>query len=453
MGGKGLLTAITAALMLVVGTPVGAAEDDVRTRLQDLEKKLQGYEQLKEEVERLKAQVRAEEGAAKQRAEAKPAAPALPDWVSKITPFGDIRVRNETFLRSGDRDRLRQRFRLRFGLKVKPNDEIDFGLKLASGNASDPISNNQTFTDDSTFKNINIANAYLKLAPSKSLGLERAWFTVMGGKFDVPMYTATRLVLDGDLTPEGFFESFQLVDRKGGVLRGLALNLGQWIFQENSSTGEGAIYGFQGATRLAFGDVAVNLGVGDYLYVKESSIAVARNRNTALSITNTVTLSDGTVVGGRPIDPTKFGLNKDGKDAEGNPITIKRLNNQFNDLNVGGDLTIPTGMKAFPVKLFGDYVNNTEASGSDDQGFQVGAMIGSSKEPGDVFFSYAYQRLETDAVVSAFGDSDFGRDGGTNTEGHILQTGYTLTKNLSFLSTAWITEPVDDVAGRNSNTD
>jgi len=62
-------------------------------------------------------------------------------------------------------------------------------------------------------------------------------------------------------------------------------------------------------------------------------------------------------------------------------------------------------------------------------------------------------RLETDAVVSAFTDSDFGRDGGTNTEGHILQTGYTLTKNLSFVSTAWITEPVNNVSGRSSDTD
>lgn len=387
----------------------------------------------------------------KEQAATEKAIPKVPEWLKMVTLFGDMRVRNESFFREATPQRNRQRFRLRLGAKVKPNDETELGFKLATGSASDPISNNQTFTDDFGFKSINVANAYLKLAPSKSLAFDRAWFTAMGGKFDVPTYTATKLLFDGDLTPEGFFESFKLVEAKEGALRGVALNLGQWIFQENSSTGDGAIYAFQGLTNLAFGDVKVNFGIADYLYVKESSIAVARNKNTSLQITNTVTLSDGTVVGGRPVDPTKFGPDKDGKDADGEPITIKRLNNQFNNLNVGADVTIPTGMTAFPVKVFGDYVNNTEAAGSDDQGFQGGAMIGSSKNPGDFFFSYAYQRLETDAVVSAFTDSDFGRDGGTNTKGHILQTGYTLTKNLSFLSTAWITKPVKNVSGRSSD--
>ena len=80
-------------------------------------------------------------------------------------------------------------------------------------------------------------------------------------------------------------------------------------------------------------------------------------------------------------------------------------------------------------------------------------MIGNNKDACDYFFTYAYEYLETDAVISAFSDSDFGRDGGTNTKAHILQAGYVVQKNLSLLSTAWIDKPVDDVAGRNSNTD
>ncbi len=56
-------------------------------------------------------------------------------------------------------------------------------------------------------------------------------------------------------------------------------------------------------------------------------------------------------------------------------------------------------------------------------------------------------------MISAFSDSDFGRSGGTNTKAHILQAGYVLSKYLSLLSTTWIDKPVDDVAGRNSNTD
>ena len=392
--------------------------------------------------------------------------PALPEWVKMVTLFGDVRIRNESFFQDGTPDRIRQRFRLRFGAKIKPSDEIETGFKLASGNANDPISNNQTFTDEFTFKNINIANAYIKLTPYKSIGLERPWVTLMGGKFDQPMYvppTPNQLVFDSDLTPEGFYESLKVVDEKEGFLRTLALNLGQWIFQENSNTGEAAIYGFQGVGIAALGNALWTIGVADYHYNDPSSIAVARNTNSSLNITNFVTLSDGEVVGGLPVDPSKAGPNKNGTTAPtvdpvtgatipGKPITITKLNSAFNDLDVATDVLIPTGWPAFPLRVFGDFVDNTEAS-SNDMGYQGGVTLGNYKDPGDFFFTYAYEYLETDAVVSAFTNSDFGRNGGTNTKAHILQTGYTLTKNLSLLSTAWIDKPVDNVSGRNSNTD
>jgi hypothetical protein len=397
----------------------------------------------------------AKEAEAKKVQEAKAAppapaagAPSLPAWVSMITPFGDVRIRNESFFQDGTTDRIRQRFRLRFGAKVKPSDEVELAFKLASGNPDDPISNNQTFSDTFTFKDINIANAYIKLAPAKSIGLDRPWVTLMGGKFDVPMYRVpapTQLVYDNDLTPEGFYESLKVVDEKEGILRGLSMNLGQWIVQEKSNSGESAIFAFQGLGTLAFGDVLLNLAVSDYKYNDPDSIAQAKNSNSDLAITNFVQLSDGTIVGGKSVGPTT--------DADGNPVTITRMISGFNDLEVGGDLLIPTPMKQFPVRIYGGYVNNTEANTSADDGYQAGFTIGSSNAPGDFHFSYAYEYLKTDAVVSAFSDSDFGRSGGTNTKAHILQAGYVLTKYFSLLSTAWIDKPVDDVSGRNSNTD
>jgi hypothetical protein len=374
--------------------------------------------------------------------------PSLPEWVNMITFFGDVRVRNEAFFQSGTSDRNRDRFRLRFGAKVKPSDELEVAFKLASGNADDPISNNQTFTDTFSFKDINIANAYIKLTPYKSIGLDRPWVTLMGGKFDVPMYrppSPNMLLFDKDLTPEGFYEGLKAIDEKDGIVRGLSVNLGQWIIQENSNTGEAAIYGFQGLGNFALGQALLNLAVSDYTYNDPSSIAVAHNSNSALSITNFVELSNGTIVGGKPINPST--------DAEGNPVTITRYISGFNDLEVAGDVLIPTPMKRWPVRLYGDYVRNTEAHTSGDQGYQGGFTIGSSKEEGDFAFSYAYEYLETDAVVSAFSDSDFGRNGGTNTKAHILQAGYIISKHLSLLSTAWIDKPVSNVAGRNSNTD
>ena len=40
-------------------------------------------------------------------------APDVPEWLAKVTQFGDVRLRNETFFRKDDPDRVRQRFRLR----------------------------------------------------------------------------------------------------------------------------------------------------------------------------------------------------------------------------------------------------------------------------------------------------------------------------------------------------
>jgi hypothetical protein len=115
--------------------------------------------------------------------------PALPERVKMVTLSGDIRIRNEVLFQKGTEDRVRQRFRLRFGVKAKPSDEIETGFKLASGNPDDPISNNQTFTDEFTPKDVKIANAYIKLTPYNSIGLDRIgfdrpWLTAMGGKFD-----------------------------------------------------------------------------------------------------------------------------------------------------------------------------------------------------------------------------------------------------------------------------
>ena len=394
--------------------------------------------------------------------------PQMPEWLKMVTLFGDARVRNESFFQDGTKDRIRQRFRLRFGFRVNPTDEIEFGFKLASGNSNDPISNNQTFTDEFTPKSINIANTYVKLSPSHSIGLDRPWLTVTGGKFDQPFYvppTPNQLVYDPDLTPEGFFEALKVVDQKEGWLRTVALNMGQFIFQENSNTGEAAIYGFQGLTSMAFDKVMFNFGPAVYHYNDPSSIAVARNSNTSLQITNCVELSDKEVICGKSANPATAGPNKNGMTdpvvdpvtgevvTPAKPITITRLISPFTVVDFPMDLLIPTGLPRWPVRVFGDYAFNADArSSAADQGYQGGFTIGTNKDPCDFWFSYAYEQLETDAVISAFTNSDFGPIGGTNVKGNVLQAGYVLTKNLSLLSTATITKPVDNVSGVNTNT-
>src|SRR5689334_24465657 len=61
-------------------------------------------------------------------------------------------------------------------------------------------------------------NAYITIRPSKSIGLERPFFSVTGGKFSVNFFRpravmGSELIFDEDLTPEGLAEEVTL-DRK-----------------------------------------------------------------------------------------------------------------------------------------------------------------------------------------------------------------------------------------------
>ncbi len=159
----------------------------------------------------------------------------------------------------------------------------------------------------------------------------------------------------------------------------------------------------------------------DYYYVDPSSIAVARNSNSNLNIQNCVQLSDKEVICGRNVNPSTAGPNKNGLTSPvvdpvtgevitpAKPITITRYINPFNDVDIPMDMLIPTPWERWPVRLFGDYVINVAADTFNaDTGYQGGITFGRYKDPCDLFFTYAYESLDTDAVISAFSDSDFG---------------------------------------------
>src|SRR5205085_8353724 len=79
----------------------------------------------------------------------------LPKWLDMIIPFGDLRVRHEGFYEDGLVARNRFRFRARVGLTVAPSEEASATFRLASGDANDPISANQTFNNVFTKKSVN----------------------------------------------------------------------------------------------------------------------------------------------------------------------------------------------------------------------------------------------------------------------------------------------------------
>jgi hypothetical protein len=380
-------------------------------------------------------------------------APEVPGWVSRITPSGDLRIRGEGFRRDGDDSRERFRLRFRIGARVAVNEETELGFRLASGSPNNPVSTNQTFTDTFIFKNFNLNTAYLKLAPAASLGLDRPIVVFVGGKFENPFVRFSETVFDSDLTPEGFQETLNLVENANGLLRAISLQAGQWNAEEVSAGSDAWVFGGQGSTKLRLSDgLGLSLAISDYGFREVDLLAAERNTNGDLAITNDVRLSDGTIVGGRRLDPTKLGPNGDGRDAEGNPLRIEGFAGDFNVVSFAGQVDVDTGLPRWPAALTAEYALNTEAEGDEDTAFWIGGSIGASKRPGEVSVSYAYARKETNSVVSSLTYDDLGPDGGTNVEGHVVGLAVGILDGLKGATTLFVTEPVENVVGANANT-
>ncbi|MCD6283602.1 putative porin [bacterium] len=313
----------------------------------------------------------------------------LPSWVPKVKVSGDLRYRYEHINKTGKKSRNRERVRARLGLTGKVNDQVDIKVRLASGSA-DPVSTNQTLDGAFSSKSIWLDRAYFDWHPSENM-------TVYGGKMSNPFFkpAKSQLLWDGDMNPEGLAVRFE-----GSGDTKPFLNVAHFWADERKAAADARILGAQTGLHLKGGsNTKATVGVGYYAFTN--------------------------VEGQTPL--------VDATDSFGNSVNT--------DPNTG-DITYTTGFREFeafaevttklgntPFTVYGDYVTNTDAD-TDDKGWLVGANLGKAKNPGEWEFKYNYRRVEADAVLGAFCDSDF-IGGGTDGKGHVLGLGVALTKNTS----------------------
>jgi len=362
------------------------------------------------------------------------------DWLSRFTLFGDIRVRHEGFYQDGVTARNRQRFRLRVGTRLKVSDELEGGIRLVSGDPNEIVANNQTMTDVFTRKPINIDNAYITVRPGKSIGLEKAFFSITAGKFNVNFFRpraimGSEMVYDEDLTPEGMSQEITLFEGKDW-LRSVKLNAGQWAAKEFTAGDDSYMLGEQIQVAMApTPTTQLTLAVADYYFLNSEFIAQERNRNSALVLTNSVVLRNGTVVpGGDLITPNAQ-----------NPI--QSFYGGFNVFDLSGQLILDTGYPRWPFTLMFDYAHNFQARLGNDDAYLIGAGIGQTRDPGDWAFSALWTRVETDSVISMFTLSDYGRRGGTNVQGPILKLDYMLMPRLTLTTKGYFVNFIDRPKG------
>jgi hypothetical protein len=373
----------------------------------------------------------------------------LPDWLSRVSLFGDVRYRHEGFyhsaIQTNNPTRNRERIRARVGVGVNVSEELYGKLRLVTGDSNDPISTNQTLSELFTRKPISLDWAYITAAPWKTFGLDKVFgsdkpmFALTAGKFPLPMFLpggGSELVFDGDLSPEGVTEALTLWDRSSGLLRNVKVTGMQWSIKEINNKSatqlfdptDAWMFGGQLAVQFAPTDASrLTFTIADYGFQRLDVLARERNSNSALVITNNVRRFNGAISGGMPVSPTSCA----------SPFTaagcIQGFLGGFNIFNAGAQLDLPTPWKEWPLTFFFDYARNTDAATDDKNGYWLGFKIGQVANRGDLRFTYTWAHTETDAVLSIFSYSDFGKSGGTNVEGNIFSLEYVLLPHLTLI--------------------
>jgi len=380
-------------------------------------------------------------------------------WLKDLKFSGDLRLRYEAFHLSGNRadgttppvnkyqpDRNRFRIRLRYGFEKTFNPEIKVGFSMASGEKKgdkgenvDPISTNQSMTNDFNFKSIWIEKAYATYTPewakiSSADGLGVSGLEVTAGKFNNPFEKgSTDMIWDRDLKPEGIYEK---VD--GRLLKTDNLDLktygiaGQFILRESGDVGtkDANLWAYQA-------------GLNPVFYVPGLERPID-----ALSALSIYSYQNYARLGNFTVDGTSM--------ANGNPTyngtTLSAKN--FNILSFYQEINFyPYGI---PVKPFAEFARNmSNQSGlsaatpeysmqGGEYAWSLGLTIGKLQKKKDWQASYQYKYIGANSVPGAFNDSDFGgyNYGGTDKAGSVIKLGYNLTDYLTLNGACYLVRPI-----------
>jgi hypothetical protein len=406
----------------------------------------------------------------------------VPDWVQRITMYGDMRIRGEgdffpqdnfpdfvdyAAINSGSpyditgasggpplldttQDRWQVKLRARIGLRAQIDDWLTADIRVATGNDASPVSTNQTLGQNGPFTKyaLWLDRAYLKATPIEQL-------TLYAGRMPNPFWT-TDLIYYDELSFDGFAAAGRQPLRDGVAVFGsagafpvfnTAFNFGTTA---NYPSRDAWLFGVQGgaewritpdytakfaAAYFAYSNIQGKLSAPCEIVFSSDTCDTDNSRLLFPSAGNTMmTIRDLVPVPSNPNGPQPqyFGLAS-----------------QFDILDLHGRLDIDT-FSPIRVALEGEF--------SDNLGFNrayvlsVGLPNGSSTvQAGNIAWmirgiigtpeiaklwdwnvSLTYKYLESDSVLAALNDPDF-HLGGTNAKGFIL------AGNLGIARNAWIT--------------
>lgn len=448
-------TSVVVAVLLLASATFALGQDaatDVSTERQEIELLKQKIAELDQRlrIAERKNELKAEDDATKAKAGVSLDAVAKKEELvegklKNIGPFsfsGDLRLRHESLFGSGPvtgaepATRNRERYRVRFNVTAKLNDEISGGFSLASGDLGDPISTNNTETGFFTRKPFSIDKAYASYKPKFFKP-----FNVTAGKFGYTWYR-TELTFDNDINVEGSSQQVSW-DWKDKPFSHFAVIGFELPLLEVANGSDSAIFGEQVQTGWNLGPrVKAIADIAYYDYKNPNTIAENQTNGNGFATQGTATGQGGTYGFSAATLTNSFGV----------IAGARQFGSKFGILDSIFQLDFDTGIKRFPLTTLFNFADNTRAcenvsafaaagvaiscNARDRQGYWAEAQFGQTKVKGDWRFGYTFARIEREAVVSAFNASDIRQP--TNVAQHRIEGAYQAYPNVTLALTTFI---------------
>ncbi|MCP2022826.1 putative porin [Pseudomonas laurylsulfatiphila] len=322
-------------------------------------------------------------------------------WAAKTQFKGDVRFRQENVHNDGvpnNKDQDRQRIRARLGAYSEINPQVDTGIRIATGSNDDARSTNQDLNNYFDKKQIWLDQGYIDYHPDAIKNLH-----LVGGKMPQQWVSMGDIIWDSDINPEGLAVTYKYPLSGSTELFGSA---GHYTLKDNVD-GEGVQ--FKHDLRLYAGQLGARFGITDSMKMTlgGSLYSYDNDDSSACPTSGTVTAPCALAVNGN------------------SPGERFKLYEGFGQLDFSN---LPV-----PLSIYGQYVNNTDASNDQDTGWLAGVK---SKLYG-FNVDYNYRDVQRNAVVGAFTDSDFA-NGFTGSRGSKLKVSYDLDKNFALGATYYM---------------
>lgn len=364
--------------------------------------------------------------------------------MNRFRMTGDLRVRGESFIQdtagctAACQDRFRARIRVRLGIDGKINDNFIGGLALASGavvngapDFKDPVSTNETLTSFYERKTIGLDRGFITWQPQRW-----KWITATGGKFAYN-WQRTSITFDPDLNPEGFDVKLSK-DISNAFLKNVTVVPMVLFYNEVSGGADSNAVGFQASTKWQ---------LGKWITATPSYTLLNWNGSDAIAqAANPVTLPNPntTAVGTPTATPTTQPVRIINANAFTNASVVigtgasqrRGFVSDFEYSDAILNLGIKTPWNRLPVTLIGEYLDNLRARNSQGQAGYLEFSIGQTKNKNDIQAGYSFARIEQDAVISQFNESDY--RAATNVTQHRAFLNWAIAPNVTASYTAYI---------------